>query len=98
MAARRHTVGKGKKKSCKAALRNLLQYVTSGRRYESKNPYMVDEVKDAIVALDDKTGPYSREEIPHLFEPPKLSAYGKRQEAMLAREGAEFVKQQRGRA
>ena len=33
------------------ALRNLIEYVTSGRRYESKNPYLVPEVVEGLKAL-----------------------------------------------
>jgi len=33
------------------ALRNLLNYVVSGRRYDTINPYFVGEVKEAFKAL-----------------------------------------------
>jgi hypothetical protein len=34
------------------ALRNLLNYVVSGRRYETTNPYFIKEVKEAFKALE----------------------------------------------
>ena len=33
------------------ALKRLLDFVTSGRRYETVNPYFIKEVKDAFTAL-----------------------------------------------
>ena len=33
------------------ALRDLIEYVTSGRRYVSKNPYLVPEVVEGLKAL-----------------------------------------------
>ena len=33
------------------ALRDLIEYVTSGRIYESKNPYLVPEVVEGLKAL-----------------------------------------------
>ena len=33
------------------ALRNLIEYVTSGRRYKSVNPYLVPEVEEGLKAL-----------------------------------------------
>jgi hypothetical protein len=34
------------------ALEKLLEFVTSGRRYESRNPYCIDEVKEAMAVLE----------------------------------------------
>lgn len=33
------------------ALKNLIDFVKSGERYEHRNPYLVPEVKDAVTAL-----------------------------------------------
>lgn len=33
------------------ALKNLVEFVKSGERYETRNPYLISEVKDAITAL-----------------------------------------------
>jgi hypothetical protein len=43
-----------------AALAALLEFVTSGRRYETRNPYSLPEVKEAIrlLDLDDYKGIY----------------------------------------
>ena len=38
------------------ALRNLIEYVTSGRRYKSTNPYLVPEVVEGLKALLDHVG------------------------------------------
>lgn len=38
------------------ALIDLLDFVLSGRRYETRNPYSVFEVKQAIVALGGLNG------------------------------------------
>ena len=40
-----------KSSEVETALRNLLDYVVSGRRYETTNPYFVNEVKEAFKAL-----------------------------------------------
>ena len=53
MATRKRS--RPKKHTCKAALRQLIDYCTSGRRYQTQNPYSVPEIKDAIVALGDRS-------------------------------------------
>ena len=67
---------KPKKYTCKAALRQLIDYCTSGRRYQTQNPYSVPEIKDAIVALGDPSLG-----IDSWFHgsPEKLSPYGRLQ-------------------
>ena len=39
-----------------AALRDLAEFCTSGRRYETQNPYTVAEIKAALDAISAATG------------------------------------------
>lgn len=41
-----------KERELRDALAALLDFVTSGRRYESRNPYSIPEVESAYRALD----------------------------------------------
>jgi len=38
------------------ALRNLTEFCTSGRRYQTQNPYTVPEIKAALQALAEARG------------------------------------------
>ena len=43
--------GTPKSRAVRPALTALLDFVTSGRRYKSQNPYSIDEVRNANLAL-----------------------------------------------
>ena len=44
-------MAKSNEEKLRRALTNLLEFVTSGRRYQTQNPYTIPEVKAAMAAL-----------------------------------------------